>query len=54
MLLSRFQNIGKNWDIKIANRASENVSQFKCLGMTVVNRNLIQEEIMRKFNSGNA
>jgi hypothetical protein len=53
MLLSRFQNVGKKWDIKTANRASENVSQFKCLETTVVNKNLIQEEIMKRSNSGN-
>jgi hypothetical protein len=32
----------------------ENVSQFKYLGMTVTNQNLIQEEIKRRLNSGNA
>jgi hypothetical protein len=36
-LLSRHQNAGQNWDIKIANRSSENVSQIKYLGMTVTN-----------------
>jgi hypothetical protein len=30
------------------------VSQFKYLGRTVTNQNLIQEEIKRRFNSGNA
>jgi hypothetical protein len=45
MLLSRHQNASKNRDIKIANISSENVSQFKCLGMTVTNQNLIQKEI---------
>jgi hypothetical protein len=40
--------------MKIANRSFENVSQFKYLGTTVINRNLIQEEIKRRFNSGNA
>jgi hypothetical protein len=45
MLLSRHQNVGQNRDIKIANRLFENVSQFKYLGMTVTNQNLIQEEI---------
>jgi hypothetical protein len=47
MLLSRHQNVGQNRDIKIANRAFENVSQFKYLGTTVTNQNLIQEEIKR-------
>jgi hypothetical protein len=35
MFLSHHQNVGQNWDIKIANRSFENVSQFKYLGMTV-------------------
>jgi hypothetical protein len=40
--------------IKIANRSFENVPQFKYLGMTVTNQNLIKEEIKKKLNSGNA
>jgi hypothetical protein len=44
-MLSRHQNAGQTWDIKIANRLFENVSQFRYLGMTVTNQNLIQEEI---------
>jgi hypothetical protein len=54
MLLSRHQNVGQNRDIKITNRLFENVSQFKYLGTTVTNQNLIQEEIKRRLNSGNA
>jgi hypothetical protein len=53
MLLSRQQNVGQNRDIKIINRSFENLSQFKYLG-TVRNQILIQEEIKRRFNSGNA
>jgi hypothetical protein len=30
------------------------VSQLKCLGTTVTNQNLIQEEIKRRLHSGNA
>jgi hypothetical protein len=30
------------------------MSQFTYLGMTVTNQNLIQEEIKRRLNSGNA
>jgi hypothetical protein len=54
MLVSRDQNAGQNWEIKIENRSFENVSQFKYLGTTVTNQNLNQEEIMRRLNSGNA
>jgi hypothetical protein len=54
MLLSRNQNVGRNRDIEIGNRSFENVSQFKYLGTTVTNQNLIQEEIKRKLSSGNA
>jgi hypothetical protein len=52
MLLSRHQNACQNRDI--ANRSFENVSQFKYLGTTVINQNLIQEEIKRGLNSGHA
>jgi hypothetical protein len=54
MLLSRHQNAAQNRDIKIANRSFENVSQFKYLGTTMTNQNLIQEEIKRRLNIGNA
>jgi hypothetical protein len=47
MLLSRHQNVGQNRDIKIANRSFENVPQFRYLGTTVKNQNLIQEEMKR-------
>jgi hypothetical protein len=54
MLLYHHQNAGQNRYIEIANRSFENVSQFKYLGMTVTNQNLIQEEIKRGLSSGNA
>jgi hypothetical protein len=54
MLLSRHQNVGQNRNIKIANRSFENVTQFKYLATTVTSLNLIQEEIKRRLNSGNA
>jgi hypothetical protein len=52
MLLSRHRNVGRNRDIKIANRSFGKVSQLKYLGTTVTNQNLIQEEIKRRLNSG--
>jgi hypothetical protein len=54
MLVARRQNGGQNRDIKVANRSFENVSQFKYLGMTVTDQNVIQEEITRRLNSGKA
>jgi hypothetical protein len=51
MLLSHHKNAGQNHDIKKANRCFENVTQFKHLGMTITNQNLIQEEIKRRLKS---
>jgi hypothetical protein len=52
MSLSSDQNAGQNHDIKTATRSFENVAQFKYFGMTVINQNLIEEEIKRILNSG--
>jgi ribosomal protein S2 len=54
MLLSRHQKAGKIPDLKIANKCFENFAQFRYLGTTVTNQNLIQEEIKKILNSGNA
>jgi ribosomal protein S2 len=54
MLLSHHQNAGQSYDIKIANKCFENVAKFRYLGTTITNQNLIQEEIKRRLNSGNA
>jgi hypothetical protein len=54
MLLSRYQNAEQNYDVQIANRCFENVAQFTYLGTTITNQNVIQEEIKRRLNSGNA
>jgi hypothetical protein len=54
MLLSRYQNAGQNHDIKIAIICFENVSKVRYLGTTITNQILIQEEIKRRLNSGNA
>jgi hypothetical protein len=54
MLLSHHQNAGQNHNIKIGDRSFENVAQFKYLGTTVTNQNLIQEEIKRRLNLCNA
>jgi hypothetical protein len=54
MFLSRHQNARQNHDMMTANRRFENVAQFKYLGKNVTNKNLIQEEIKRRLNSGKA
>jgi hypothetical protein len=54
MLLSPNQNAGQNQDINTGNRSSENVSQLKYFGMTVTNKNLLQEKIKGRLNFGNA
>jgi hypothetical protein len=50
---TKYQNAGQKHNITIANRTFENVAQFKYLGMTVTNQNVIQEEIRRRWKSGN-
>jgi hypothetical protein len=54
MLLSRHQNAGQKHEIKVVNRCIENTAQFRYLGTTITKQNLIQEEIKRRLNSGNA
>jgi hypothetical protein len=54
MLLSHHQNAGRNHDVKIADGQFENAVQLKYFGMTVTNQNLIQWQIKRRQNSGNA
>jgi hypothetical protein len=45
MLLSGHQNAGQNHDIKIGKKCFESVAQFRYMGTTITNQNLIQEEI---------
>jgi hypothetical protein len=53
-LLSHHQKAGQNHAIKLANRRFENVAQIRYLGKRITDRNLIQEEIKRRLNSGNS
>jgi hypothetical protein len=43
MLLSRHQNAGQNQDMKMGNRWFQNVAQFRYLGKTITNQNLIKK-----------
>jgi hypothetical protein len=54
MSMSHHLNAGQIYNIKIANTCFENVAQFIYLGTTIANQNLIQEEIKRRLNLGNA
>jgi hypothetical protein len=54
MLLSCHQNAKQNQDTRISNRWVENVAECRYLGTTITNQYLIQEEIMKRLNSGNA
>jgi hypothetical protein len=54
MLLSPHQNARPIHNIRIDTKSLENVAQFRYLGTTVTNQNLIQEEIKSRLNSGNA
>ena len=52
--MSRDQNAGQSHNIKTDNSSFERAEQFKYLGPTIPNQNLIQEEIKSILKSGNA
>jgi predicted HNH restriction endonuclease len=54
MLMSRSQNTGQKYSIKIANGSFEYVAKFRYFGTTLTDENHIQEEIKSRLNSGNA
>ena len=54
MIMSRDQNAGRSYNTKSGNISFEKVEEFKYLGITLTNRNSIQEEIKSRFKSGNA
>jgi hypothetical protein len=41
--MSRRQNVGKNLDIKVANRSFESVAQFRYMGTAATNQKLIRK-----------
>jgi hypothetical protein len=54
MVMSRNQNAGYNHNIKIDNKSSERVDEFKYLGATLTNQNSIHEEIKSRLKLLNA
>ena len=54
MIVSRDQNAGRSYSMKIDNSSIERVEEFKYLGTTLTNQNSIQEEIKSRLQLGNA
>ena len=54
MVTPRDQNARESHPMKINNRSSEMVKEFKYLGTKLMNQNSVQEEIKSSLNSGNA
>jgi hypothetical protein len=54
MLLSRHQNAGQDLDTDIAKRSFEKCVTILIFRNDSSNQNLIQEDIKRRLNSGNA
>jgi len=54
MVMSRDQNAGRSYSIKIDNSPFERVEEIKHLGKTLTYQNSVQEEIKSRLQSGNA
>jgi hypothetical protein len=54
MVMTRYQNAGRNHNIKIDNSSFERVGKFRYLVTTLMNQNSIQDEIKSRLKSGNA
>jgi len=54
MFISRDQNAGRCYSMKINNSSIERAEQFKYLGTTLTNKNSIQEENKSRLKLGNA
>jgi hypothetical protein len=54
MIMSRDQNAGRSYSMKIDNSSIERVEEFIYLGTTLTNKNYIQEEIKSRLKLGNA
>jgi retron-type reverse transcriptase len=54
MVMSRYQNAGRNHSMKMENNSLERAEQFKYLRTTLTNQNSIQEDVKSRLNLGNA
>ena len=54
MFMSRDQNAGRSHSMKTDNSSIVRVEEFKYLGITLTNKNSIQEEIKSSLKLGNA
>ena len=54
MVMTRDQNVGRSYNIKIDNIAFERVEEYIKLGTTLTAQNSIQEKIKSRLKSGNA
>jgi len=54
MVISRDQNAGRIYSVRIDNSTFERVEEFKYLGIALTNQNSIAEEIKSRLRSGNA
>ena len=54
MFMSRDQNAGRSYSMKIDNNSIERVEEFKYLGKKLTNRNSILEEIKSRLKLRNA
>jgi hypothetical protein len=54
MFMSCYQTTGHYHYIRVANKCSGNVAEFKYLGTTLINLNFIHKEIKSRLNLGNA
>ena len=54
MVTSREQNAGQTRNLKVSDKSSEMVEQFKRLGTILPGQNSVPGEIQSRFSSGNA
>ena len=54
IVMSRDPDAGRSHSVEIVNNSFERSEEFRCLGITITNRNSIQEEIKNRLKSGNA